>query len=448
MYYLNIEIYSNANISYNWGMTEYNEQDSLLIECPSCGHEFSLSAAVLARIQAKTETEMRDKWKTQQAALARQSKENEALAESIRKQQEALDAKSEKVDELVAARLKEMEADTFARAEAKAAAKIKDHYALELKELKSERDDKAKALAESQTQELELRKQQRKLAEEKDQLELRVQRTLDEEREKIREAAVTQAAEAQARKLAEKDHVVDSLKKQIEEMRRKAEQGSMQVQGESLEIDLENALREAFPADELSEVPKGIRGADLLLSVRSPSGRKAGVIAIEIKQTKNWSEGWVSKLKEDQRQIAADLGIIVTSVLPSDIDRFGQRDGVWVCDIPSFVALVSNLRWALLEVNAQRVANENRGEKMEVLFHYITGTEFRQKVEGLLEAFDAMRSDLDKERRSMERIWSSRAKAIEQAVRHTAAMFGDVQTLSGGSLTGIASLELEEAVSS
>ncbi len=425
-------------------MSENNEPDSLLIECPSCGHEFSLSTAVLAKIKARTESEMHEKMNAQQAKLVKQKKENELLAKSIEKQEEDLKAKAENLESLVASRAKEKEAEILSRAEAKAAARLKEQHDARIKDLESDRDEKAKALSEALTQELELGKQQRELTDDKAQLELQVQRTLDTEREKIREAAVAQATELSDRKLAEKDHVVGALKKQIEEMRRKAQQGSMQVQGESLEVDFENALREAFPTDELSEVPKGIRGGDLLLTVRSPSGRKAGVLAIETKQTKNWSDSWVSKLKEDQRNVAADIGLIVSSVLPIDIDRFGQKDGVWVCDIASFQALVSMLRWSMLEVNAQRVANENREEKMEVLFHYITGTEFRHKVEGLIEAFDQMRSDLDKERRSMERIWSARAKSIEQAVRNTAAMFGDVQTLSGGSLIGIPSLELEE----
>lgn len=411
----------------------------LNVTCPECGHEFELSPSVLSGLRDQVQADVKAVHEKEQAALKAQIDKFKSKEGSIRSHEARLKAEAEKIEETVEAKLRAKETELSQKAEKKA----RESLELQLKELEKERDEKAKELKDSQAKELEFLREKRKLEEAKEQFELSVQKKLEEERKQIQESAAKKAEEEQARKLAEKDLVVEGLKKQIDDLRRKADQGSQQLQGEALELDLEEVLRESFPTDELSEVPKGVRGVDLILTVHSPTGRRAGSIAIEVKQTKAWSDTWLQKLKDDQRQIASDVGVIVTAVLPKDIDRFGQKDGVWVCDIPSFLALIATLRWSLIQTHGQRVANENRDSKMEVLFNYITGNEFRQKVEALLESFEKMRSDLDRERKAYEKIWSSRAKSIEQAVRSTAGLFGDVQSLSGGSVAAITSLELE-----
>jgi len=411
----------------------------LNVTCPECGHEFELSPAVLSGLREQAEANAKAAHEEESATLRAQIESFQAREKSLDSLEARLKADTDKLEATIESRLTAKESELSEKAEAKARASLD----LQLKELQLDRDEKAKELKASKEKELEFLREKRKLEEAKEQFELSIQKRIESERHQIREAAVKQATEEQARKLSEKDHIVESLKKQIENLRRKAEQGSQQLQGETLELDLEEALRESFPADDVSEVPKGIRGADLIHLVRSPTGRKAGTIAIEIKQTKAWSDGWIQKLKDDQRAVSADLGVIVTSTLPKGIDRFGDRDGIWVCDISSFTAFVSTLRWSLIQTHGQRVANENREGKKEVLFNYITGHEFRQKVEALLESFELMRNDLERERKAFERIWASRAKSIEQAVRSTAGMFGDVHSLSGGSVVGIESLELE-----
>lgn len=228
-------------------------------------------------------------------------------------------------------------------------------------------------------------------------------------------------------------------------MIRKAEQGSQQTQGEILELDVESSLRERFPGDDLVEVSKGVRGVDVIQAVRSPSGRKAGTIAIEIKRTKTWSGSWIPKLKDDQRAVSADVAVIVSEVVPEEVNGFEFIDGVWVCDAKSYLALVSSLRFTLIEVNAQRVSNENRDDKQAALFAYITSPDFRLKVEGLIQSFESLRSELEREKRAMTRIWKERGKAIEKAVTNTAALFGDVRSLSGNSVQLIESLELVTA---
>lgn len=411
----------------------------LTVTCPECGHEFQLSPAVLSGLREQVQADVKASHDKERAALSSQLDSYKSKEADLKALDERLKSQADKIDETVESRLKAKESELSRKAEAKA----RENLDLQLKELANDRDEKAKELKAAQAKELEFLREKRKLEEAKEQFELSVQKKIEEERKQIQEAAAKKAEEDQARKLSEKDRIVEGLRKQIDDLRRKADQGSQQLQGESLELDLEDALRESFPADELNDVPKGVRGVDLVLGVRSPTGRKAGSIAIEIKQRKSWSDAWIHKLKEDQRLIAADIGMIVTSVLPKDIKRFGQKDGVWICDIASFIALSSALRWSLIQTHGQRVANENRDSKMEVLFNYITGTEFRQKVEALLESFELMRSDLERERKVFQKAWSNREKSIEQAVRSTAGLFGDVQSLSGGSVAAIESLELE-----
>ena len=420
-----------------------NASSKLNVTCPECGHEFELSPAVLSGLREQAQADAKAVHEKERTSLRTQLDSLKSKSDSITAREAELKTKSENLDQSVETKLKQRESELSAKAEAKA----RETLDLQLKELTQERDEKSQALKESQAKELSFIREKRTLQEEKEQFELKIQKTLEQERQQIREDAGKQAAEEQARKLSEKDRIVETLKIQIDDLRRKADQGSQQVQGESLELDIEDALREAFPSDELSEVPKGVRGADLILGVRSPTGRKAGSLAIEVKQTKTWSDSWVQKLKEDQRVISADIAIIVTSTLPKGIERFGQKNGVWVCDIPSFSAVISALRWSLIQTHGQRVANENRDSKKEVLFNYITGNEFRQKVEALLESFEMMRSDLERERKAFQKIWASRAKSIDQAVHSTAGMFGDVHSLSGGSVAAIDSLELEAIAS-
>lgn len=422
-------------------MTDNISYNSLQIECPSCGHEFSLSAAVLSQVREAAKEELQESFSKKQAEANAQLKEAKELRETLRKQEDALKEKSESIETLVAAKLKEQSVELARKAEAK----VRDDLSVQLKAMQEERDEKANALKLAQAAELDLRKAQRQLEDDKQQLALKVERTLADERSKIREEAAKQASEEQRLKLAEKDGLVEDLKKRLAEMTRKAEQGSQQTQGEILEMGVESALRERFPADDLVEVPKGIRGVDVMQAVRSPSGRRAGTIAIEIKRTKSWSGSWIPKLRDDQRAVSADVAMIVSEVVPEEVDGFEFVDGVWVCDAKSYLALITSLRYTLIEVNAQRVANENRDDKQAALFAYITSPDFRLKVEGLIQSFESLRSELEREKRAMTRIWNERAKAIDKAVSNTAAMFGDVRSLSGNSVQSIESLELSEA---
>jgi len=272
---------------------------------------------------------------------------------------------------------------------------------------------------------------------------LEVERKLNAEREQLRESVLKQADEASRLKFAEKEKQLSDLKNQLQEAQRKAEQGSMQAQGDILEVDFEQQLKQAFPIDKVEPVSTGVRGADVTQEVISNTGRPCGKIIYETKRTKNWSNDWPTKLKGDLREARADIAMIVTQALPPEIDRFGQKDGVWIADYASAIPLAHALRSTLHEVMLVKGHQQGAKDKQALLYDYLTGNDFRQRVQAVIEAFTSMREDLEKEKRALTKYWSKRDKQLGLVMDNMSGMFGDVQALSGGAIEDIASLELE-----
>ena len=403
------------------------------ITCPSCGHEFELSDALTGKIREHLKTELLQEVSRREAEL---KKKNDAL-----KAQTAELAKSrEAIEDEIEAKLKER----LSEAEHKAAQKLKGQYADQLKDLQSTLAEKDADIKKFRELELELRKQQRKLEEAKESLELDVARKLDAERDKIRAEALQKAGEEHRLKDLEKDKMINDLRNSLEDMKRKAEQGSMETQGEVLEQDFEAQLKGFFVHDDIQPVPKGIRGADLVHTVRTPMGADCGVLLWETKNTKAWSQAWIPKLKDDIIEIRAAIAILVSVVLPPGINRFGQVDGVWVSDPLCAIPLAAALREQLMAVNRERSASIGKNEKMEALYQYLAGVEFKQKIEGIVEAFTSMQDQLNKERRAMERHWKQREKEIDRVIKNTVGLYGDMQGIIGGQIPVIPALELDE----
>lgn len=325
---------------------------------------------------------------------------------------------------------------------AEAAAKALGERQVELDDLKAQLQERTEKLGAAQQQELALRKQQRELEERERSMNLELERRLDEERVKVREDALAKAAEQQHLRDREKDKQLEDMRKQIEDLKRKAEQGSQQAHGEVQELELEDVLRSHFRFDEIEPVAKGVRGADVLQRVCSSSGKSHGSILWESKRTKAWSDGWIQKLRDDQREAKADIGIIVSSVLPKGIAHIGSIEGVWVTDFPSLVGLGTALRAGISQLAHMQGALDGKGEKMELIYKYLSGPEFRHRVEAIVEAFVAMKTDLDSEKRVMERTWAKREKQIQRVIHNTSGMYGDLQGLIGTSLSPIPLLEM------
>ncbi len=387
------------------------------ITCPHCGKKIELTEAFTHDIEEKLRKEF-------DSEVKRKEKEF----------QEAFEAQQKEFDEKL--NLEKAKLESQARKEAE------ESISTELADLKSEIEKKNKQLKEAQKKELEFLKKQRELDEREQSIKLEIERTLAAERKKIWDEASAKMNEEHQLKDREKDQLIAELKKQAEEFKRKAEQGSQQAQGEALELELEDLLRSSFPLDEIDPVSKGVRGGDVIHRVKSPSGGNCGSILWEAKRTKAWSDGWIEKLKDDQRQAKCELAVIVSSALPKGITRSGNLDGVWVTDFQSAIGIATALRALLIEVYQARTALVGKNEKMEIIYKYLSGSEFRQRVEAIVESFVAMKEDLEAEKRAMEKAWAKREKQIQRVVQNTAGMYGDLQGIIGASLPEIKILQL------
>ena len=444
------------------------------ITCPNCDHRFELSDALQNEIREQLEGKLKAQFtqrevelkkksealKTQAADLAKnQEKVDELVATELKKQAAKLEASAaQKVEARYGEQLKELRSTLkeqneeskkkLAEAETKATTKAKEQVEVQLKELQESAAEKDASLKAFREQELELRKKQRELAKEKEEAEIAMQRKLDQERETISKEVTEKLSEQHRLKELEKEQTIRSLKASVEDMKRKAEQGSMESQGEALEIDLEEQLRQSFPHDEVTPVSKGVRGADIVQNVRTPLSQDCGIILWETKNTKAWSEAWLSKFKDDMQEKRAVLGILVSVALPPSIKRFGRVDGVWVSDPASALSLALALREQLLVVNREQLASVGKNEKMEMLYQYLAGTQFQQKITGIVEAFEAMQLQIIREKRAMEKQWKEREKQIERVVKNTVGLYGDMQGIIGGQIPEIPALELESETSS
>lgn len=258
------------------------------------------------------------------------------------------------------------------------------------------------------------------------------------EREKIRKAE----EDKNEFKFKELQKQLEDQKKLTEEMKRKQEQGSMQMQGEVQELAIEEWLANQFPLDTIGEIKKGARGADCLQTVNTRSRQNCGLIYYESKRTKDFQPSWIEKFKADMRDKGADVGVLVTEVMPKDMDRMGIRDGVWVCTYEEFKGLCTVLRESVIKISTAISSQENKGDKMNMLYDFLTSNTFRMQIEAIVEGFTTMKNDLESEKRSMQRIWKQREKQIEKVVTNTIDMYGSIKGIAGNAIQGVKALEL------
>ncbi|NQT71652.1 MAG: DUF2130 domain-containing protein [Chloroflexi bacterium] len=394
------------------------------IKCPNCGFVIPISEALTHQIQDRLKIEMEAGVKKREAEL-------------LEKERKLSQARAG-IDEQVAIRLKA----EMTKIQAQAAQKAEEKVKVELEDLKVQVTEKEKKIAEAQKLELEIRKRQRELEEKEKAQELEFARKLDAEKDKIKQESMKQFSEEHRLKDAEREKTIKDLQLALEEAQRKASQGSMQLQGEVLELDLENLLRSSFPFDEIKEVPKGIRGADVIQDVYDSTHKPCGTILWEAKRTKNWSDAWIQKLKDDQREIGADIAVIITEAMPKDTENLSLMNGVWVTRHSLAIGLATAIRQQLIEVTFARQGAAGKGEKMEVLYEYLSGPEFRQRIEAIVETFTMMNAQLDREKRAMTKIWKEREKQIERITLNTANMYGAMRGIIGASLPEVELLEL------
>jgi hypothetical protein len=392
-----------------------------LTTCPNCGHKFDAGEAMQKHLEIELKKNMQLK-----------EKEYALEMENFKKQLEA-DKKDFEISE---------KKKLWAVALTEAQKRIEEKNAAELTALKQDNEAKQKEILKNREKEIELLRREQELKSQQELMKIQIQKELIEKTAQIEESTKKKKDEEFELTRKEFEKKLEDQKNMINEMKRKAEQGSMQLQGEIQELALEEVLRRTFVYDTIDEIGKGIRGADAIQTVINEFGQTCGKIVFESKRTQNWSEPWIDKLKDDQRALGAEIAVLVTQVMPKDMERFGQRDGIWVCNYQEVISLVFVLRQILLKSQSEKAVQENKSDKMGLLYNYLTGTQFRQQLEAIVEGFSTMKSELDREKRAMKKIWKEREVQIEKVIDNTIDMYGSIRGIAGNAIAPIQTLEL------
>jgi hypothetical protein len=371
------------------------------IKCPNCGNEFELNESLKNEVEKELRGKMID-WQ--------KKKEEEFEKQKIA---------------LVNDALKKANDDTLAK----------------VKALEEDSRIKTQQLQDLQKKELDLLRDKNALEEKQKNMEVEIEKRFLEKRKEIEEITIKREQELFDLKTKEYKLQMEQQQKLIEELKRKSEQGSMQLQGESQELLLEEILQTNFPFDVIEEVGKGVEGADCIQVVRNSSGTACGKIIYESKRTKAWSNGWIDKLKADMRNSQSDVAILVTQVFPKDMEKFGEKDGVWICNFNEVGSVAQLLRSGIIKIYEAQKSQENKGDKMQMLYDYLTGNEFRGQMEAIVEGFMAMKQSIMKERIQMEKLWKEREKQLEKVLLSTSGMYGSVKGIAGAGVSDIPLLE-------
>jgi len=428
------------------------------IQCPNCGTQIDIDAIFYHQIEEKFKAEQLAEKKRLQAEIESKRLEYKQAFDELKAKELSIQEQKEQFDEALRKATKEQVRIERTKLQEELKKELVEEQSEAMAMMQKELEEKSKQIQELSAAKIEIERLKR----EKDELafkakmdaEAELNKRLRDEKAKMQKMLDEMAAhklkeveEAQALKLKEKDEQLEQLKRSLDDAKRKADQGSMQVQGEALELAIESWLSAQFPFDTIEEVKKGAFGADCIQTVHTRDAQNCGIICYESKNTKAWSDNWIVKLKQDMLKVGADIGVLVTSVYPSGMERMGWVDGIWVCSLDEFKGSVSLLRESLIRVHATVQKEENKADKMTLLYHYLTGNEFQMQLKAIVDGFIQMQTELDKERRSLMAAWKRRQKLIDSVLANTTEMYGSLQGIAGGNaLPKIDVLELPEEV--
>ncbi|MEI8384647.1 MAG: DUF2130 domain-containing protein [Nitrosomonadaceae bacterium] len=413
------------------------------ITCPNCKTEIRLTESLAAPLIETTRRQF-------QQQLAQKDDEISKREQGILEKERQLTTAKNKLDEQVAHQVEDQLKIDRARITIEESRKSKQAFSNDLEQRSREvaelqailKSQEAK-LTEAQKTQADLLRKQRELDDAKRELDLTIEKRIQEGLSVTRHQARKEAEDEQRLKVLEKEQTIVAMQKQIEDLKRRSEQGSQQLQGEVQELELENLLRSKFPFDAIEPVPKGEFGGDVLHRIIGPNGQPSGTILWEFKRTKNWSDSWLVKLRDDQRAAKAEIAVIVSQVLPKGVETFDLVEGIWVTHPRAALPVAMILRQSLMELALARQTHEGHQTKTDMVYQYLTGPRFRLRVEAIVEAFSTMQEDLDKERRVIMKQWAKRGEQIERVTGATIGMYGDLQGIAGKSLQEIEGLELK-----
>lgn len=413
-------------------------EDKSKINCPNCGEEIDVNDILYHQVDQDLKKKYNDdlakekqKYKAEASKL---NEEREKLEEDKRKQKEDIENK-------VKSEIKQKEIDLKKKYKAEAEEEQSDA----ISSLREEVEEKSGKIKELNKTTAELEKAKREKDELADSIKAEAEKELNQRLASEKEKIQKEESEKNEFKFKELEKQLEDQKKLTAEMKRKQEQGSMQTQGEVQELGIEDWLADKFPLDTIQEIKKGERGADCLQIVHTRSRQNCGSIYYESKRTKAFQPSWIEKFKADIRDKNADIGVLVTEVMPQDMERLGLKDGIWICSYEEFKGLCSVLRESIIQISTAIITQDNKGEKMGMLYDFLTSNEFKLQIGAIVEGFTQMKTDLESEQRSMRGIWRKREKQIDKVLLNTTGMYGSIKGIAGNALQSVPLLELPEA---
>ncbi len=405
------------------------------IKCPNCGTDIDVQDILSHQLEENFKKKYNE-------AVAQERKKYEKEFEVLTKSKEEFEIKKQKENELFQEKLNAKLKEEKEQIERKLKTQFKEENAEQYAMLNKELNEKSEQIKELNKTKAEIEKLKREKLELKESIEAESMKKLNqligEEKEKIRKSE----EDKNELRFKELQKQLEDQKRLTEEMKRKQEQGSMQLQGEVQELAIEEWLASQFPLDTIEEIKKGARGGDCIQIVNTRSHQNCGSIYYESKRTKDFQANWIEKFKTDIRTKGADIGVLVTDAMPTDMDRMGMKDGIWICSFDEFKGLCSVLRESIIQINNAISSQENKGDKMHMLYDYLTGNTFRLQVEAIVEGFSQMKADLESEKRAMQRIWKQREKQIEKVTINTIDMHASIKGIAGNAIQSVKALEL------
>lgn len=408
-----------------------------IINCPECGAEINVNEILYHQLEDQVKKDFETK-------NIRREKEYEKKLREIQSEKEKIEKEKEQIKELVDKEVRQKITTEKTKLEKTLRQKIEDEQAEQVKELQRELQHKTTQIKELNKAKADIERLKREKEELSEQITLEKEKELTERLKNEKLRIRKQVDDENYLKIKEKEKIIDDLKLQLDDAKRKAEQGSVQLQGEIQELELENMLRNTYPFDEIAEIKKGQRGADILHTVRTNQGIDCGKIYYESKRAKDFQNGWIQKLKEDNLAVKADVLVLVSETLTDGIDKFGFKDGVWLCSFNEIKGLSMVLRYGLMQVHSISLTQQDRGTKMELLYNYLTSNEFRGQFEAIIDGFKSLQDSYHDEKLKMQKIWKEREKQFERVLTNAVGFYGSLRGIAGASIPQIRMLEGEE----
>ena len=413
------------------------------IKCPNCQTEIDINEVLYHQLENKYKNEHLAEKKKLEAEIEAKRKEYKTHLDSLKVKEEEFKEQKEKFEEEIKKATQIQLKAERVKLQENLRKEILDEQSESMALLQKQLEEKSNQVKELNVAKAQIGQLQREKEEMESAIMAKAELALNEklklEKEKIQKAT----DEQNEIKLRQKDEQLNQLQEQLQIAQRKAEQGSMQLQGEVQELAIEEWLKEKYPFDTIDEVKKGARGADCMQIVHTRESQNCGKIYYESKRTKDFQKSWIEKFKADMREKGADIGVLVTDVMPSDMQRMGLYEGIWICSFEEFKGISAVLREQIIKIHHAMKSQENKTDKMSLLYGFLTSNEFKMQIEAIVEAFTTMQSDLDSEKRSMQRIWKQREKQIEKVLDNTINMYGSIRGIAGNAIGNIKALELE-----